>query len=91
MIYVNWMDVLMLRAQLYRAIQLKTEIQARAERLILSPGHFVVQTISSLWPTRATVHCAQSSSERTYSLIVLTNTRFRRRPSRLPGQPFCLA
>ena len=26
-----------------------------------------------------------------YSPIILTNTRFRRRPSRLPGQPFRLA
>jgi hypothetical protein len=33
----------------------------------------------------------QDSSERTYSPMILTNTRFRRRPSRLTGQPFRLA
>jgi hypothetical protein len=32
------MDVLMMRTQLYRAIQLKTEIQAGAENQALSPG-----------------------------------------------------
>jgi hypothetical protein len=61
------------------------------ESLILSPGIFVVRTLSSLWPTRATIHYAHDSSERTYSPMILTNTRFRRRPSRLPGQPFRLA
>jgi len=47
-IYGNWVDVLMLRTQLYRATQLKTQIQARAESLILSSGPLVVQTISWL-------------------------------------------
>jgi hypothetical protein len=55
------------------------------------PGHSVVQTISSLWLTRATIHYAQESSEPSYSPMILTSTRFRRRPPRLPGQPFHLA
>jgi len=33
----------------------------------------------------------QDSSEHTYSPMILTNTRFLRRPSRLAGQPFRLA
>jgi hypothetical protein len=36
-------------------------------------------------------HYAQDNSERHYSPTILTNTRFRRRPSRLIGQAFCLA
>jgi hypothetical protein len=55
------------------------------------PGHFVVQIISWLWHTRVTSDCAQDSSDGDYSPMILTNTRFRRRPSRLPGQPFRLA
>ena len=66
------------------AAWLETMIQAGTESLILSPGHFVVQTACSLWRTRATIHYAQDSSERTYSPMILTNTRFRRRPSNSP-------
>jgi hypothetical protein len=36
-------------------------------------------------------HCAQDSFDRTYSPVISTSTRLRRRPSRLPGQPFRLA
>jgi hypothetical protein len=36
-------------------------------------------------------HYAQDNSERHYSPTILTNTRFRRRPSRLIGQAECLA
>jgi hypothetical protein len=37
----------------------------RGESLILSPDLLVVQTISGLWHTRATIHYAHESSERT--------------------------
>jgi hypothetical protein len=84
-------DINCLLAQPVRAAWLETMTQAGAESLILSPGRFVVQAISWLWPTRATIHYAQGSSGCTHSPIVLTNTRFRRRPSRLAGQPFRLA
>ena len=59
--------------------------------MILSPGHVAVQTVCLLWRTRATIHCTQDSSDRAYSPMIFTNTRFRRRPSRLQGQPFRLA
>ena len=62
-----------------------------AKVLVFSPGLIIVLTISWLWPTRAKIQYAQDGSERTYSPIILTNTRFRRRPSRLAGQPFRLA
>ena len=68
----------------------KIEIRAGAESLALSPGLFVGPTISLLRHTRATIHYAQDSSERTYSPMILTNTCFRRRPSRLKGQPLGL-
>jgi len=48
------------------------------------PAFFVVQAISWLWPIRATIRYAQDNSERTYSPMILTNTRFRRRPSNSP-------
>ena len=86
MIHINW-----LLAQLVRAAWLEIAIQAGAKNLILSPGHLVVQAISWLRPTRATIHYAHDSTEHFYSPMILTKTRFRRRPSRLPGQPFRLA
>jgi hypothetical protein len=46
----------------------------------------------ALIPDIATgVRLCQDSSESPYSPMILTSTRFRRRPSRLPGQPFRLA
>jgi len=57
------------------------ELDLWAESLILSPAK--VSYRSS--------YCFQDSSERPYSPMILTNTRFRRRPSRLTGQPFRLA
>ena len=62
-----------------------------AGSLTLNPGPSVVQTISRYWPTRKAIHYAHDSSERIYSPMILTNTRFHRRPSRLPGQPVRLA
>ena len=92
------MDINCPLAQLDRVAWLETKFQAGPKSLILSPGHFVLQTIAWLWPTRAISDYAHDSSERTYSPIIpreclrlLTNTRFRRRPSRLTGQPFRLA
>jgi hypothetical protein len=35
--------------------------QSGTESLILSPSHFVLQTIRLLWRTRATIHCAHDS------------------------------
>jgi hypothetical protein len=84
-------DISWLLTQLDRAAWLETNFQAGARSLTFNPGHFVVQTISLLWHTRTTIHYAQGTSKRTYSPMILTNTRFRRRPSRLPGQPFRLA
>jgi hypothetical protein len=40
------------------AAWLDNAVQAGVERLILSPGRFVVQTICVLWHTRATIHHA---------------------------------
>jgi hypothetical protein len=78
---INW-----LLAQLDRDAWLEAAIQAGAERSALSPGHLVVQTICLLWRTRAAIHCAQDSSECTYSPMTFANTRFRHRPSRLQCQ-----
>ena len=78
-------------AQLDRAAWLETTIQAGAESLILNPGLFVAQTISWLWHPRAISDSAHDSSEHPYYPMILTNTRFHRRLSRLPGQPFRLA
>ena len=79
---MNW-----LLAQLDGAAWLEATIQAAAKSLILEPGLFLAQTISSLWPTRGTIRDAQDSFERTYSSMILTSTRFRRslRSPRTPG------
>jgi hypothetical protein len=47
--------------------------------------------VRRLWPWCATLHNCQDSAERAYSPMLLINARFRRRPWRLPGQPFRLA
>ena len=56
----------------------------RGERMITSPGLFLAQTVSLLRHAKAIGDYAQDSSERTYSPMILTNTRFRRRPSNSP-------
>jgi hypothetical protein len=51
--------------------------------MILNPGRFPVQTISLLCHTLA-ISDYTHIPEHSYSPMILTNTRFRRRPSNSP-------
>ena len=96
-------DINCLLAHLQRATRLETKFQDGASSLILNPDHFIVQTTSWLLepdqtlfsPIKgakrpsgsATVHNCQDRSACHYSPMILTSTRFRRRPSNSVKDP----
>mgnify|MGYP001828310341 CR=1 FL=1 len=71
----------------------------QAISLLLEPSHSLFSPIkgaklprgSATVALRAILHDCQDDSECHYSPMILTSTRFRRRPSRLTCQPFRLA